>query len=253
MRIIPIAAAEDPSGYCRRSKIRYWSNCTGDLYDPRSTAENQELNPTDLPKPLRYVYERLWEENAGGANCYLVETPEVGYGIALIYEYWTTPESKLNQDKTFVALLKDAEKLAAHDALWSATIYALENMNDMGPVGNGEICNELAVVFPAGIPEADFNMAKIACEEIAYGGLIEKDSRNDHVILVTENADCRLYTIDCTWRELMEDWHGDCDMVPANDAEVFFAAVNDGVIHTQRRMTFESALGVIEQMLRNQN
>lgn len=184
MRVITNRSTDDPSGYCRRAKIQYWSNSAGDLYNPKNAADSHELDSWDLPKPLRYVYERLWAENAGGANCYLVETPEVGYGIALIYEYWKTKDSKLTQEETFEALLKDAEKLAAHDALWSATIYALEDMKDMGPVLDGEeICNELAIVFPAGIPVADFNIAKIACEEMSYTALKESTCSQGKVVL----------------------------------------------------------------------
>ena len=251
MRIITVKAVDDPTSSVRTAMIHYWSNSAGDLYDPKNATDSRILNPENLPKPLRYVYERLWEEDAAGANCCLVETPEVGYGIALIYEYRNTKDSRLSQAATFEALLKDAEKLAAHDALWSATIYALEDMEDMGPVLEAEgICNELAVVFPAGIPEADFTAAKTACEEIAYGELREAVAKKETVVLVSENADGNIYAINCNWHELLNDWYGECNLVPANDAEVFFVSVgNEIIVDSHNQMSFEDVLELIRQTL----
>lgn len=43
--------------------------------------------------------------------------------------------------------------------------------------------------------------------------------------ILTENADGNLYILEADdYNELVNDWMGDCNCVPTNDAKVFFAS-----------------------------
>lgn len=47
------------------------------------------------------------------------------------------------------------------------------------------------------------------------------------IYVVTENADGVLYTIETdVFNEIVNDWNGNCECVPANDAKVYFASYN---------------------------
>ena len=49
----------------------------------------------------------------------------------------------------------------------------------------------------------------------------------DDLIILTENANGELYLIKSKYiKDVIDDWNGGCDYVPANDARVFFAAWN---------------------------
>ena len=46
-------------------------------------------------------------------------------------------------------------------------------------------------------------------------------------VIVTENTDGEIYMITAEYiQDILDDWNGDCDFVPTNDARVFFAAWN---------------------------
>ena len=59
-------------------------------------------------------------------------------------------------------------------------------------------------------------------------------------IIVTENADGRMYILRAKYiQDILDDWNGDCEFVPSNDARVFFAAYTD----------FESLLELLRDKL----
>lgn len=67
------------------------------------------------------------------------------------------------------------------------------------------------------------------------------------ITIVTENADGELYTIIAKHiSDLIRDWHGVCNFVPANDAPVHFAAHNGSEVHFTRGCSFESLMRVLE-------
>lgn len=156
----------------RANAIKYWCNACGELHHHGKF----DISEEELPKPLRRAYNTLWEEGAAGCCCYLVETKEVGYGIALIAEYdeYYAKECGLTMDEMFDMLLKDMESLAAYDALWCAHLYALEY------AGCNE-CHELAIVLPANLPQADWEAVKDAVEVTVYSH--SKEIRTSHLMV----------------------------------------------------------------------
>ena len=46
-------------------------------------------------------------------------------------------------------------------------------------------------------------------------------------VIVTENIDGEMYIIQSKYiQDILDDWKGNCEFVPANDARVFFASWN---------------------------
>lgn len=47
------------------------------------------------------------------------------------------------------------------------------------------------------------------------------------LVIVTENVDGEIYIIRSKYiKDVIDDWNGECNIVPENDARVFFAAWN---------------------------
>lgn len=62
-------------------------------------------------------------------------------------------------------------------------------------------------------------------------------------VIVTENANGDPYIIRAKYlRDIVDDWQGECDFVPANDARVFFAMYNGNPINPYCYSDFESLL-----------
>lgn len=60
-------------------------------------------------------------------------------------------------------------------------------------------------------------------------------------VIVTENADGEIYLIKSKYiQDILDDWRGDCDFVPSNDARVFFANWNGKPISPYEYTNFES-------------
>lgn len=150
---------DNPVDQKRYNAIKYWCNACGELHHHGKF----DISEDELPKPLRRAYNDLWEEGAAGCCTYLVETEEVGYGIALIAEYdeYFGKTCGLTMDGLFEALLKDMEDLAAREELWCAHIYALE-------YAGFDECHELAIVLPANLPVGDWERVKEAVEQLTY-------------------------------------------------------------------------------------
>lgn len=67
--------------------------------------------------------------------------------------------------------------------------------------------------------------------------------------IVTENADGEIYMIATKYiQDILDDWNGDCNFVPANDARVFFAAWNGKPLNPYRYSNFESLLKLLREI-----
>lgn len=64
---------------------------------------------------------------------------------------------------------------------------------------------------------------------------------NDETVIITENADGKMYLIHSKHiQNILDDWTRDCNFVPANDARVFFASWNGKPISPYEYTDFES-------------
>lgn len=64
--------------------------------------------------------------------------------------------------------------------------------------------------------------------------------------IVTENADGLVYSISAEkLQDILDDWNGNCNFVPANDARVFFATWNGSPISPFEYTDFESLLRLL--------
>lgn len=147
-----------PNAQADESLIKYWCNACGELHHHGQ----EDISEEDLPKPLRRVYNELWEEGAAGCCTYLVEMKD-GYGIALIGEYDENyaEECGLSMEELFTELLKDMETLAANETLWCAHFYAQD-------YAGFDDCHELAIVLPANLPVAEWGRIKATVMQIMY-------------------------------------------------------------------------------------
>ena len=150
-KITIIRETDDPDGSLRENVLKYWCNSTGDLHRQGDFNITEE----DLPAPLRRAFRELWKENAGGANCYLVETEADGYGISLIGEYDRdfADDLQINLSEYLEIVIQDAQIIASRESMWCAHIYVLENAECFPEA------HLLAIVLPASIPVRDFKEA----------------------------------------------------------------------------------------------
>ena len=65
----------------------------------------------------------------------------------------------------------------------------------------------------------------------------------DGMTILTENVDGKLYLIEAkSFRDILDDWNGECRSVPENDARVFFASYNGEPVNPYYYTNFESLL-----------
>lgn len=70
----------------------------------------------------------------------------------------------------------------------------------------------------------------------------------DETVIVTENAEGEMYLIHSKYiQDILNDWTGDCNFVPANDARVFFASWNGKPISPYEYTDFESLVWYLIQ------
>lgn len=68
----------------------------------------------------------------------------------------------------------------------------------------------------------------------------------DSTVIITENADGEIYMITAKYiQDILDDWNGDCNFVPANDARVLFAAWNGKPLNPYGYSDFESLLKLL--------
>ena len=77
------------------------------------------------------------------------------------------------------------------------------------------------------------------CE--AKDNSMERNFLNKKIHILTENADGNLYMLEANdYNELVNDWSGDRNYVPAHDAKVYFASYNGKPINPYAYTDFES-------------
>lgn len=65
-------------------------------------------------------------------------------------------------------------------------------------------------------------------------------------VIVTENANGDPYLIQAKYlQDIVDDWNGECNFVPSNDAKVFFAMYNGCPINPYDYTDFESLLNIL--------
>ena len=70
-------------------------------------------------------------------------------------------------------------------------------------------------------------------------------------VIVTKDANGELYVITAEYFEdILDDWNGECNFVPANDASVFFAAWNSKSLNPHYYHDFSSLLEYMKKELR---
>lgn len=79
--------------------------------------------------------------------------------------------------------------------------------------------------------------------------VVSVDFFGDSTVIVTENADGEIYVITTKYiQDILDDWNGDCNFVPSNDARVFFAAWNGKPLNPYRYSNFESLLKLLREI-----
>ena len=74
---------------------------------------------------------------------------------------------------------------------------------------------------------------------------------NGNTIIVTENVDGEIYLIESKYiQDIVDDWMGDCNFVPSNDAKVFFASWNNEPINPYKYTDFESLIKYLQSLTR---
>ena len=69
----------------------------------------------------------------------------------------------------------------------------------------------------------------------------------DGFLAIVENADGEKYLLTAdSLNDVLEDWKGDCNFVPANDARVYFAMFNEKPVNPYDCDTFERLLGYLQ-------
>lgn len=74
---------------------------------------------------------------------------------------------------------------------------------------------------------------------------------NDSIVIITENECGEIYLIESKYiQDIIDDWNGDCNFVPANDARVFFASWNNKPISPYKHENFESLVKYLQSLVR---
>ena len=75
---------------------------------------------------------------------------------------------------------------------------------------------------------------------------IQCNMLNKKINILTKNANGELYVLETdNYNFIINDYHGDCDYVPANDARVYFASYDGVPINPYFYTDFESVLKYI--------
>jgi len=80
---------------------------------------------------------------------------------------------------------------------------------------------------------------------------IETFSFDDALVVVTENSDGEIYAIKADYvQDLIDDWNGECNAVPPNEARVFFATYNGKQINPYECPDFGTMMEYLKRMVR---
>lgn len=75
-----------------------------------------------------------------------------------------------------------------------------------------------------------------------------KFDRTANITFLTENADGELYTPNLTIGELIDDWNGDCNIVPANDAPVYKVRIDGKKLAPWQSSNLNDFLDLMEML-----
>lgn len=68
-------------------------------------------------------------------------------------------------------------------------------------------------------------------------------------VIITENVNGDMYVIKSKYiQDILDDWNGNCDFVPANDTRVFFASWNGEPISPYEYKDFESLIRYLSDL-----
>ena len=68
-------------------------------------------------------------------------------------------------------------------------------------------------------------------------------------VIITENANGDIYIIKSKYiQDILDDWNGNCNFVPTNDARVFFASWNGEPISPYEYKDFESLIKYLRDL-----
>lgn len=71
---------------------------------------------------------------------------------------------------------------------------------------------------------------------------------DESVIIITENVHGEIYMIKSNTYDILQDWNGDCNFVPSNDARVFFASWYGKPVSPYEYTNFESLIHHLEYL-----
>lgn len=69
------------------------------------------------------------------------------------------------------------------------------------------------------------------------------------IFILTENVEGELYSIETDeYNDIVNDWYGDCNFVPANDAKVYFASYNGRPVNPYLYNDFISLVDYLKEL-----
>lgn len=74
---------------------------------------------------------------------------------------------------------------------------------------------------------------------------------NNETVIVTENINGDMYLLKSKYiQDILDDWNGNCDFVPPNDARVYFASWNGKVINPYEYKDFGTLIDWFRELQR---
>lgn len=71
----------------------------------------------------------------------------------------------------------------------------------------------------------------------------------DNLFIVTENTTGEIYTISAKYiQDILDDYNGDCEFVPENDARILFVSRNGKPLNPYEIRTFKDLIGWIQKI-----
>lgn len=72
---------------------------------------------------------------------------------------------------------------------------------------------------------------------------------NNYTTIITQNTDGQLYMIIEKYiQDIIDDWEGECNFVPENDAKVYFLSWNNNPINPHNYTDFESVINILKNI-----
>lgn len=145
-----------------------------------------------------------------GQECEMYKADSFSIGDEILY----IPDVSLNEIPVDADLSKDPEEIE----------QVIENCytgNDFIDLCQGNVMNAKDLFYFCDWQHPSSALDDGCCEEV------DTDLIGSDLFLVTENETGEVYTIKCKYvQDLLDDWNGECEYCPSNDAKVFFACWN---------------------------